>query len=424
MNSSMKYINLEGLTPLQIIQKYEELLLQRENIIKQLSNQLNDSQQKYIEVSETIDLLTTKNKELNEKKLKLDKTLNQQRTDKDLLFIKLNNLISENDKLKNLITGKKETKVPSPAQKGKDKNKDTQKRESKNTINNNENKNIRLELKKEEITITKDNKAQKDLNENKKEDNKDNNKEKETKEKKEEDKKSEEKKENTENSQKSGKSIIELEDNSNKEIKLTTEDTSKTLELPSETQNYTGFVTYETVFDFLIYNYYSMEMKEFDLSLEDLKKMPINSSFIKPLSNFALISEEVHLSFSKNISSKNDILPILTNDKNDIFGFLYLRDYLYFVSNCESNQNLTNEQFLINMYEGIEEGKPYGKERIIFLEYNDETKKIKIKNLLERINGAPEKKIVLVNKEEGNKLEFISLKNIFDVIVEMNNSFN
>ena len=179
MNSSMKYINLEGLTPLQIIQKYEELLLQRENIIKQLSNQLNDSQQKYIEVSETIDLLTTKNKELNEKKLKLDKTLNQQRTDKDLLFIKLNNLISENDKLKNLITGKKETKVPSPAQKGKDKNKDTQKRESKNTINNNESKNIRLELKKEEITITKDNKAQKDSNENKKEDNKDNNKDKE-----------------------------------------------------------------------------------------------------------------------------------------------------------------------------------------------------------------------------------------------------
>jgi len=176
MNSSMKYINLEGLTPLQIIQKYEELLLQRENIIKLLSNQLNDSQQKYIEVSETIDLLTTKNKELNEEKLKLDKTLNQQRTDKDLLFIKLNNLISENDKLKNLIQGKKETKVPSPAQKEKDKNKDIHKRENKNTINNNESKNIRLELKKEEIITTKDNKTQKNLNENKKEDNKDNNK--------------------------------------------------------------------------------------------------------------------------------------------------------------------------------------------------------------------------------------------------------
>ena len=296
------------------------------------------------------------------------------------------------------------------------KDKDNKEKEKEDNENKEGEKTVKKKVKK----IIKKKKTENEQNEN---DNKDN-KEKETKEKKEEDKKSEEKKENTENSQKSGKSIIELEDNSNKEIKLTTEDTSKTLELPSETQNYTGFVTYETVFDFLIYNYYSMEMKEFDLSLEDLKKMPINSSFIKPLSNFALINEEVHLSFSKNISSKNDILPILTNDKNDIFGFLYLRDYLYFVSNCESNQNLTNEQFLINMYEGIEEGKPYGKERIIFLEYNDETKKIKIKNLLERINGAPEKKIVLVNKEEGNKLEFISLKNIFDVIVEMNNSFN
>ena len=309
----------------------------------------------------------------------------------------------------------KKKKTENELDENKDKDKDNKEKED------NENKEGEKTVKKKVKKIIKKKKTENEQNEN---DNKDNNKEKENKEKKEEDKKSEEKKENTENSQKSGKSIIELEDNSNKKIKLTTEDTSKTLELPSETQNYTGFVTYETVFDFLIYNYYSMEMKEFDLSLEDLKKMPINSSFIKPLSNFALINEEVHLSFSKNISSKNDILPILTNDKNDIFGFLYLRDYLYFVSNCESNQNLTNEQFLINMYEGIEEGKPYGKERIIFLEYNDETKKIKIKNLLERINGAPEKKIVLVNKEEGNKLEFISLKNIFDVIVEMNNSFN
>ena len=134
MTSSMKYINLEGLTPLQIIQKYEELLLQRENIIQQLSIQLNDSQQKYIEISETIELLSNKNKELNETKLKCDKTLNQQRTDKDLLFIKLNNLISENDKLKYLLQGKKETKETSPAQKEKDKNNDIHKREKKKLL--------------------------------------------------------------------------------------------------------------------------------------------------------------------------------------------------------------------------------------------------------------------------------------------------
>ena len=158
MTSSMKYINLDGLTPLQIIQKYEELLLQRENIIKQLSNQLNDSQQKYIEVSETIEQLTNKNKELNDTKLKCDKTLNQHRTDKDLLFIKLNNLISENDKLTNLIKGKKDPKSSSSPhggnkkkEKEKDKNKDKDKNKNK-IINDNKSQNIRLELKKEETT--------------------------------------------------------------------------------------------------------------------------------------------------------------------------------------------------------------------------------------------------------------------------------
>ena len=239
------------------------------------------------------------------------------------------------------------------------------------------------------------------------------------------DKEKPEEKKEINNFQKSEKSIIEIEDISNKEIlKLNGEEKSNNIDYPSETQNYTGFITYETVFDFLIYNYYNIEMKEFNLSLEELQKIPLNSSFVKPLNNFSLMEEKVHYSFSKNITSKSDILPILTNDKKDIFGFLFLRDYLYFVSNCESNQDLTNEQFLNDMYEGIDDDKPLGKERIIYLEYNDTTKKYKIKELLEKINGAPEKKIVLKNKKENDENIFyiISLKSIFDVIVEMNNN--
>ena len=269
-------------------------------------------------------------------------------------------------------------------------------------------------VKKKVKKVVKKKKTENNLNEeNKDKENK------ESKEKKEEDKKTEEKKD-TQNFQKSEKSVIEIDDSNKDVLNMNFEETSKTLELPSETQNFTGFVTYETVFDFLIYNYYSMEMKEFDLTLEELKNLPLDSSFIKPLNNFSLMNEEVHSSFSKNISSKTDILPILTNDKNDIFGFLYLRDYLFFVSNCESNQNLTNEQFLINMYEGIENDKPYGKERIIYLEYDDESKKLSVKGLLEKINGAPEKKIILKVKEDGNQLYIISLKSIFDALVEMN----
>ena len=161
-------------------------------------------------------------------------------------------------------------------------------------------------------------------------------------------------------------------------------------------------------------------MKEFNMTLEDLRKLPLSSSFIKPIEKYALMNEEAHSSFSKYISSKSDLLPIFTNDKNEVFGFLYLRDYLYFISNCESNQSLTNEQFLINMYEGIDDNKPYGKERIIYLEYNEDSKKLKIKELLEKINAAPEKKIVLNDKEGNNKLYIISLNSIFDVLVEKN----
>ena len=280
----------------------------------------------------------------------------------------------------------------------------------------NENKEEEEKVVKKKVKKIKKKKTETELNEN--------NKDLKEKEKKEDEKKEDDKKD-INNFQKSEKSMLEIEDFSNKDVfKLNNEDTSKTLELPSETQNYTGFVTYETVFDFLIYNYYSMEMKEFDLSLEELRNISLNSSFIKPLTNFALVDEEVHSSFSKNITSKNDILPILTNDKKEIFGFLYLRDYLYFVSNCESNQNLTNEQFLSNMYEGIDDAKPFGKERIIFLEYNNDSKKLRIKELLEKINGAPEKKIIIKDKDDGDKLYIISLKNIFDVVVEMNENLN
>ena len=337
----------------------------------------------------------------------------KEKSEKKLKKVKTKKKVSESEEGKENKDGEKVVKKKIKKVKKKKTEGEIDEKDKEKENNENENKEEGEKIVKKKTKKVKKKKTENELNEN--------DKEKEIKEKKEEEKKTEEKKENN-NFQKSEKSMIEIEDISNKDVlKLNIEESSKTnLELPTETQNYTGFVTYETVFDFLIYNYYSMEMKEFDLTLEDLKKIPLNSSFIKPLTNYALMNEEVHFSFSKNITSKNDILPILTNDKSYIFGFLYLRDYLYFVSNCESNQNLTNEQFLTNMYEGIDDDKPYGKERIIFFEYNNENKKLRIKQLLEKINGAPEKKIVMIDKEGGNKLEIISLKNIFDVLVEMN----
>ena len=358
------------------------------------------------------------NKLENEEKEKVEKINKEksetEKSNKKIKKVKTKKKVKEEEEAKETKETKEGEKVIKKKVTKKKKKTDTELDEKEKEENENKEEGVEKVVKKKVKKVVKKKKTENNLNEeNKDKENK------ESKEKKEEDKKTEEKKD-TQNFQKSEKSVIEIDDSNKDVLNMNFEETSKTLELPSETQNFTGFVTYETVFDFLIYNYYSMEMKEFDLTLEELKNLPLDSSFIKPLNNFSLMSEEVHSSFSKNISSKTDILPILTNDKNDIFGFLYLRDYLFFVSNCESNQNLTNEQFLINMYEGIENDKPYGKERIIYLEYDDESKKLSVKGLLEKINGAPEKKIILKVKEDGNKLYIISLKSIFDALVEMN----
>ena len=358
------------------------------------------------------------NKLENEEKEKVEKINKEksetEKSNKKIKKVKTKKKVKEEEESKETKETKEGEKVIKKKVTKKKKKTDTELDEKEKEENENKEEGVEKVVKKKVKKVVKKKKTENNLNEeNKDKENK------ESKEKKEEDKKTEEKKD-TQNFQKSEKSVIEIDDSNKDVLNMNFEETSKTLELPSETQNFTGFVTYETVFDFLIYNYYSMEMKEFDLTLEELKNLPLDSSFIKPLNNFSLMNEEVHSSFSKNISSKTDILPILTNDKNDIFGFLYLRDYLFFVSNCESNQNLTNEQFLINMYEGIENDKPYGKERIIYLEYDDESKKLSVKGLLEKINGAPEKKIILKVKEDGNKLYIISLKSIFDALVEMN----
>ena len=184
-----------------------------------------------------------------------------------------------------------------------------------------------------------------------------------------------------------------------------------------ETQNYTGFITYETIFDFFIFNYYSKEMREFNMTLNDLICMKNNKCFIEVYENYAITKDKVYLTYEKKIDGKNDLLPIFSENKTELFGFLFLRDYLFFISNCESDQNLTNEEFLVNMYEGIDDEKPYGKQRLILLELNDETKQIKIKEIFEKINISPEKKIIVFDKNNGNKVYLISLKSIFEKII-------
>ena len=101
ISSSMKYMDLTGLSPLQIIQNYEKLLFERENQIIQFKQQLNDSENNIDNTEKIIDSLRIETQKLIERKKDYEKLCEYNKKDRDALFNRLNNLIAENDKLKN-----------------------------------------------------------------------------------------------------------------------------------------------------------------------------------------------------------------------------------------------------------------------------------------------------------------------------------
>ena len=99
-------------------------------------------------------------------------------------------------------------------------------------------------------------------------------------------------------------------------------------------------------------------------------------------------------------------------------GFIYPKDFFYYLYNCESKQSLTNNDFLVNLYKDVDEEKPYGKNRVIYMELNNKNKGFYIKELLEQLNCSIEKKIVFYEPNNNSNLYLISLKTIFQAIVE------
>ncbi len=183
-----------------------------------------------------------------------------------------------------------------------------------------------------------------------------------------------------------------------------------------ELRNYIGIVTNETIFEYLVSNYYSNEMKEFNLTLNELLILG-DVPFLKKLNNGKDMKEKVYQTFNNYLFNNSvDIIPIF--NKKKIEGFIYPKDFFYYIYNCESKQSLTNEEFLINLYKDIDEEKPYGKNRIIYLELNDKTKAYYVKELIEKLNCSIEKKIVIYDPNDNNIIYLISLKTIFRAIVD------
>jgi len=95
----------------------------------------------------------------------------------------------------------------------------------------------------------------------------------------------------------------------------------------SKNFNLTGFITYETIFEFFINNYYS-DMQCFQFKVEETDI--INKKLI-----FIHKNNTIYESLIKFYLHKISILPVLDNETNKLYGFFYLKDLIYFFANSE-----------------------------------------------------------------------------------------
>jgi predicted transcriptional regulator len=169
-----------------------------------------------------------------------------------------------------------------------------------------------------------------------------------------------------------------------------------------KTNNLSGFITYETIFEFFIENYYS-EMTEFNIPLNQIN-IVINN--VITLNKNETLYKCMETFYKAGIS----MLPILDDD-NKIFGYFYLKDIIYFFSMGEKfNFNNTVENFLKDLYEDIDDELPYGKRRI--KELNDDTN---LKKVFEEMSTSPERKLII--KNDDSKIGIIALYDIFKKLV-------
>ena len=164
-----------------------------------------------------------------------------------------------------------------------------------------------------------------------------------------------------------------------------------------KSNNLSGFITYETIFEYFIENYYS-SMTEFNIPL---KHLDIIVNKVITLNKNETLHKCMETFYKEGIS----MIPIM--DEGNIFGYLYLKDIIYFFSTGEKfNFGNSIESFLIDLYEGVDDERPYGNKRIMKLK--DDTN---LKEVFEKMSISPERKLIITN--DNNNIGVVALYDIF-----------
>ena len=168
-----------------------------------------------------------------------------------------------------------------------------------------------------------------------------------------------------------------------------------------KSNNLSGFITYETIFEYFIENYYS-SMTEFNIPLKYLDIVVKNVITLDK-------SENLHKCMETFYKERISMIPIM--DEGNIFGYLYLKDIIYFFSTGEKfNFSNTIESFLKDLYEGVDDEIPYGKKRIV--ELNDNTN---LKVVFENMSISPERKLIIRN--DDTNIGVVALYDIFKKLI-------
>ena len=164
-----------------------------------------------------------------------------------------------------------------------------------------------------------------------------------------------------------------------------------------KSNNLSGFITYEAIFEYFIENYYS-SMTEFNIPL---KHLDIIVNKVITLNKNETLHKSMETFYKEGIS----MIPIM--DEGNIFGYLYLKDIIYFFSTGEKfNFGNSIESFLIDLYEGVDDERPYGNRRI--MELKDDTN---LKEVFEKMSISPERKLIITN--DNNNIGVVALYDIF-----------
>jgi predicted transcriptional regulator len=96
----------------------------------------------------------------------------------------------------------------------------------------------------------------------------------------------------------------------------------------SKNANLTGFITYETIFEYFITNYYNCDMSNFQFEVKQTNI--INKKLISINKNTTIYEGLI-----KFYLHKISMLPVIDEETNIIYGFFYLKDLIYFFANSE-----------------------------------------------------------------------------------------